>query len=294
MKMKPPQLLVDVFRDLRDRRLLIPAAALLVALVAVPALLSQSSGPAPTELAPAGEVALESAATEPAVLAETVTVRDYKDRLHELKSKNPFSEQFAVPGPTGGKLVGDPVDSGGGDSVATGGSPLGSGSLDTSSSTSDISSATSTSSAPASSPSSSGSNGSSGPGGNGGGDNAEPPPITRFVTHRIDVLVGPAGDAKAQDNVKQLRLLPSNSKPVVAFLGASENGDQAVFLVSDDVAAVNGGGHCFPNGGNCQYLTMKEGDDATFDYTPDSKTYRLKLKRIRDVELKDAPGVSLP
>lgn len=283
MKLKAPQLLVDVFRDLRDRRLLIPAAALAIALVAVPLLLSRSSEPAPPPLAPEGNVAVEGAATQPAVLVETVTVRDYRRRLDRLKSKNPFSEHFTVP-PSNlavGSLEGTPVDQPG---SAAGGAtatvPAGSSSSASTASTGTTSTGSGSSS---SSPSSTASN-----------PPPAPPPVTRFLTRRIDVLVGPVGNTEPRNNIKQLKLLPSKASPVVAFLGVSEDGKQAVFLVSDDVASTSGDGSCFPSASNCQYLVMGEGDDRTFDYTPDGLTYRLKLKHINDVELKDAPGVSIP
>jgi hypothetical protein len=46
---RAPQLLTDLYRDLRDRRLMVPAVALAVALIAVPMALSSS---APTSTAP--------------------------------------------------------------------------------------------------------------------------------------------------------------------------------------------------------------------------------------------------
>lgn len=277
MKLRAPQFLTDVFRDLRDRRLLIPAIALLAALVAVPMLLSRSQDGAPPPPAPAGEVALEGVATQPAVLAESVTVRDYKQRLDELKSKNPFSEHFSAPeiGKGAGLegLGGAPVTD------VPAGATTDTGTIGASSSRTTTSSSTSTST-----DTSSGSNHSP----------PKPDPITRFLTHRIDVLVGPVGSVEQRNGVEQLKLLPSNSAPVLAFLGVSEDGRRAVFLVSDDVSGTSGDGACFPSPASCRYVVMREGDERTFDYTPDGLTYKLKLRQIRDVKLKDAPGVSVP
>ena len=300
MSIQAPQFLVDVFRDLRDRRLLIPAAALLVGLVAVPMLLGRSSEPAPPP-APSGEVALEGLATEPAVLAENPTVRDYKRRLDQLDQKNPFEEHFSVPAGAAGEGLEDETsgvqvgDTGGTPSTGATGSDLPTGTTDTSgsisagSSSSGLSASPSPStSVPASSGSSDGSSGGSGSGG-GGGNSSEPkPPVTRFYTYRIDVLVGPAGDATPRDDVGQLRILPSPNRPVVAYLGANDGGNKAYFSVSDDVTSTDGDGRCLPGNSNCTYLVMEEGDDRTFDYAPNLTTYRLKLKRINAVELKDA------
>ena len=278
MKLHAPQFLTDVFRDLRDRRLLIPAIVLLVALIAVPVLLSRSEEPPPPPAA-TGAIALEGSATEPAVLADSVTVRDYRQRLGELKSKNPFSEHFTAPEVGKGAglegLSGSPVTDlpAGGTSVSS----TDNGTTDTiSSSTTGSGTSTSTDTSP------------------GSGHAPKPDPVTRFLTHRIDVSVGPVGAVEQRDGVEQLKLLPSNAAPVLAFLGVGEDGNRAVFLVSDDVSATSGDGACFPSPSSCQYLTMREGDERTFDYTPDGLTYKLKLRGIRDVKLKDAPGVSVP
>jgi hypothetical protein len=274
MKIQPPQFAVDVYRDLRDRRLLIPAAALLVALVAVPTLLARSSEPAPPPLADAGELSAEDAATQPAVVTETVSVRDYEERLKELKKKNPFSEHFVTPASNGGGLQGSglgksavPGSSATPSSSASGGGPAGD---------------PGTSVTPAAdAPPSTGGSGSSG----GGGPRIE----TRYFSWRIDATVGPVGAAVSRDGVKQLSMLPSKSKPVFVFLGIAESGDEAVFAISSDATLDDTDGDCVPNNGNCRYLVLKKGQGATFDYALDSTRYRLSLQKIRRVPI-DAPG----
>jgi hypothetical protein len=103
-RIKSPDFLNDLYRDLRARRLLIPAAALAVALVAVPVLLSTDSPSAPP---PAPPPPAEATAAQPAVLAETVGIRDYRKRLEALKSKNPFKQKFALPTPQSVALADD-------------------------------------------------------------------------------------------------------------------------------------------------------------------------------------------
>ena len=82
---------------MRDRRLIIPALALVVAIIAVPiALWSRSEGGTAAPAAcPARADPREAAA--PAVLTEQLGVRDYRERLEQLKSKNPFTERFTFP-----------------------------------------------------------------------------------------------------------------------------------------------------------------------------------------------------
>ena len=81
---------------MRDRRLLVPALALAVALIVVPIVLSSSStttAPA-SSVAPGGASSGQEAPTSPAVLAEQLGVTDYRKRLDELSSKNPFRRQY--------------------------------------------------------------------------------------------------------------------------------------------------------------------------------------------------------
>ncbi len=94
-QIRTPELLNNLYRDLRDRRLLFPAAALLVALIAVPVALSSSS-PTTTPPAPAPVEAGSgpAAATEPAVLAEELGMTAYQKRLNQLQTKNPFKRQY--------------------------------------------------------------------------------------------------------------------------------------------------------------------------------------------------------
>ena len=273
-QVKAPQFLTDVFGDLRDRHLLIPVVALLAALVAVPVLLkdnSEATPPAP----PSADAALEGAATQPAVLAENVTVRDYRERLEALQSKNPFRERFSPPATESGQIAGlqdtSPTDS----PTGTTGSPT--------ATTTDPTASTGTGSTTPSSR-------------DGGGDASPPPPThtTTWFTWRVDVNVGPQGSVRERNGVSRLSFLPSDSKPVIAFLGATESGKKAAFAVSTDVSSTSGEGNCAPSASLCQYVIMREGETRTFDYAPDGKTYRLKLRDIRAVKLDKAPALKSP
>ncbi|MGZ8666633.1 MAG: hypothetical protein ACXWZM_05935 [Solirubrobacterales bacterium] len=255
---EPPKFLSDVYRDLRDRHLLLPAIGLLVALVAVPMLLKTTSEP--TVAPPVSTAEDDAAATIPAVLAASeVSVRDYRVRLEDLKSKNPFKQQFqtsdttaaggtgtdpgsttGLPGGTGATLPSDPA-------APTGGLPGASGD-EPSQNDVDV--------------------------------------VTQLYTRRIDVAVGVQGDLHSRKNVKPMTILPSNANPVLAFLGTDEAGKRAAFVVSSDVTSVGGDGACVPSLANCLYITLEKGESATFDYAPDGQTYELRLKAIRNVRLK--------
>jgi hypothetical protein len=281
-KLEPPRFLSDLYRDLRDRRLLLPVAALLVAIVAVPVMLKSASDAAPPPAAPASADE-DGTAVAPAVLVEDAGVRDYRKRLDELKETNPFEQKYALPTPESVALEGQ----GGASDVSaaaagTGGSSsslesTADGGLDAASAGSSSVTTDTTVTEP------------------GGGEvetspteEAEPPKAeVRFYAGRIDVTVGELGDAKRVDGVRYLELLPSKSRPVVAFLGLAPGGESAVFSVARDVVETDGEGSCAPKQpAPCQFVTLEAGEEQTFKYA-DGTTFRLRLLHTHIVRVPD-------
>ncbi len=277
-KIQTPAFLNNLYRDMRDRRLLLPALALIFALIAVPVALSSSSAttaPPPAPAAAGGSA--RDAATSPAVLTEQLGVTNYRKRLEQIKSKNPFRMHFTSL-PKSAKL--GTISSGATSSTTT--TIAGTGSSPESPSVASSVPATGGSTTPT------GSTTPSSP-------SSEPPsetpkPTTEVIQRRIDVKVGPQGDLQKRTGVKQLTMLPSSSTPVIAFLGTNEGGNRASFLVSTDVTAVIGDGACLTTTPSCQFLTLKEGQVESFDYAPDTLTYRLKLLAIKDVVVSKTHG----
>jgi hypothetical protein len=260
-----PGFLTDLYRDLRDRHLLLPAVALIVALVAVPMLLSEEEAPAPPAPPPPSG---QTAATVPAVLAENeVSVRDYTKRLEQLKSKNPFNQQFPVsPDTLGGSDAG--TTSPGTTTADAGGASLGGtgGTVDAGSgSGTDDGGATDNTS--------------------GDADEGDVEVVNRLFVRRVDVMVGIQGDLKSRKGVEPMTVLPNEATPVLAFLGTDEAGKRAAFVVSSDVSSVGGDGTCVPSP-NCLFITLEKGESATLDYDPNGQTYEVKLQAIRNVKLK--------
>jgi hypothetical protein len=283
---KAPRFLSDLYKDLRDRHLLIPAAGLLIVLVAVPMMLSSGSASTPP---PASTPITEDAAqVEPAVLAEDSGVRDYTKRLAELKEINPFKQQYALPTPQSVALQDAGSGSGSGSSATFSSSGGGSTSIDTT-----VTDSSTTSSSPAGSvttdtttvtDSESTSDGS-------GPDQSEPSkpqkPEARFYEGRIDVTVGKLGDAKRIDDVRYLHLLPNDHQPVVAFLGLANGANAAVFSISRDIVEIDGDGSCAPEKPSpCEFLTLEVGDQETLK-TTNGTTYRLRLLHIHVVRVPD-------
>lgn len=270
--LKPPELFGNVYRDLRDRHLLLPAIALIVAILAVPILLKShatgdSAGASPDAKA-------NSAATEavPAVVTEDLGVTNYKKRLDRLQSKNPFHQQYTAT-PDSAAAQATAAASIPSTSSTSTGAPTTSTSTGSTFSTPPATGGTSSvSSSPPSSTSSSLPQ-----------TTRVPKPKARLYAWRASVKVGEPSKLQERPEVQRLAMLPSEGKPVVTFMGASEDGDQALFFVSRDVDSVKGDGRCVPNHSSCQFVVLKPGDKASFHYAPNGKRYNLVLVDVHAV-----------
>lgn len=270
----------NLVQDLRDRNLLIPAIALLAAIVAVPILLGSGgssdsgsgSSAAPVPTAPASMSGAEE--VQPVVLADVPGLRNYRKRLNGKNGRNPFIQQSVDNGK--GKGGGDGSgggSGGGGSSTAT---------TSASTSTSGTSSSTSSSSSSSSTPAPD----SSGGGSSGGGTK---PPKEKQVKFTIDVRVGRSGKTKVLKDVEPLALLPGKKSPVVQFVGSDET--RASFAFSPDTEGTQGDGECMPSHDDCQYLTLEVGDLQKLYYGKNLDVYRLELLAINKTVVPfDAPN----
>jgi hypothetical protein len=298
--MKPPAFLSNLYADLRDRRLVPLIVVLVIAIPAVPLLLGNGSVAPPVSSETAGAaLADQEIPTLPAVLAADPGLRDYHERLDALRSKNPFAEHFEAPDNSesavglsvGGSGGASGVSTAGESSVA-GGALSGAGTSTSTAQTAGSASSTTTGSSTTSTPSSgSTSSGSTSSGSSSSGSGQGSPPASgQWFTYRIDVVTGLAGDAKPRKDVKRGTVLPSQSNPVALFLGASEGGKRATFLVSTDVVRTHGDGNCVPSPSDCQILDLEPGQERKFTYAPPGDapdTYLVKLKDIHLVEIDD-------
>jgi hypothetical protein len=251
----------DVVYDLRSKNLLLPAVALLVALVAVPVLIARSGSDGSAGAYGLGGAT--SATTPPesenAVVAYNPGVRNFKKRLNHLGPKNPFTQQYTnSPAPTPGA---DSLAQALTDSSTSGSSGVGGGSTG---------------------------------GGNSGGGDKSPGKVTQQKTTYFwwesDVQVGEAGTPlTTMNSVKPFQFLPSPDKPVLTYIG-TVSGSQAVFLVSNDVSSIGGEGTCFPSVAACQLLGLNPGKGADLIYGPDGKTYHVQVLQVRRVTSSKPPS----
>lgn len=270
MKLGAPKLVRDVYSDLRDRRLLVVAIALIAAMISVPFLVEGTSTDPGTAAAPGGVQAPAGFdPLEPAALVETSELRDYRQRLSGLQSRNPFKQQLtgavraATPGGGGGA---EPSPLPTQESVA----PVSSGIEDTASPTVGAPPA-STDVVPV--------------------DPVDPPveeaveqppveePETTLYTTRIDVRVGPVGETRVLEDVKELSYLPDRQIPVVQYLLSDLELTDASFVVSPAVVSTEGEGKCQPTPQACQFLLLEVGEEQSLEYE-DGTIYRLKLTGV--------------
>ncbi len=271
----------QLVKELRESRLWPLALALVVALVAIPIVLSKPAKRPTTTSVPAVP-ASAAALTElkPIVTVSPASTQSERKSVKRLSRKNPFTplahlqDQSAggsAPGGLGSAATAGATGAGG--TAATGGG--GSGSAGTTT-------------------------GSTGTGSTGGGSTGSTPTngssgssTTLYYTYVADVTFGEVGKTKQHD-LQQLRALPSSDLPIVVFMGATSDGDSAVFLVGSG-AAVTGEGKCKPSDDDCVFLYLKPDETASIavgDATGALTTYELKLREIKVKKLDQPPTAS--
>jgi hypothetical protein len=267
---------IDLWHDLRERRLWPVAVGLLAAIVAVPAILfkpvTDATPPSAAAPKPSG------VATLPVVSVDSGPIRGSKLEAFSASEKNPFKpmkDLATAPGANGGA-------SGAGDSGSPSGGS-GSGSASSSGSGGSASGGSgSTGGGSLSGGSPAGSTGSPGGSTHGGGSTT---PTTSWFRYAADFSFGKTGEkAKTFKSVANFTLLPNEATPAVVFLGAAADGKSAMFYVADPSFTADGEGDCNADGADCRYVTLKVGDSSdeeTFSAVDGSVSYDLKLLKIQ-------------
>lgn len=279
---------LGVIADLRARRLLPVAAILLVLVIAVPVVLSKpAESVAPAKPTPAASASVNGLPSPASALNNdkplvTLAVLDKPSDLRGYNTKDPFkplvpvakANDASATGATGAAASTDGSTSaasppaGGGSS---GGSPGGG------------------------APTGGGSPGGGSPGGGStGGGTTVTPKITHY-TYEIDATVKTPAGKKRLRHLRRLSFLPSQSNPLLIFLGVTSDGQSALVLISDSrLHPVGGGGaHCRPTHAKCTAVWFQAGESYTFVDAKDGK-YVLKVHSIKAVAVSDkkAKGAS--
>ena len=290
--------LLDVWEDLRRKRLRPVAIGLLAVVLALPLL---PLGPdVEAEPSQAGGRAVSRA--NDAVLVRLEDGRSASSSsLNVFEAKNPFKRPALRSSAPSGEST-SVARSSDAASAADGGSP-GAGSSGAPSSDKGSSGSASSRSgarAPASIPPSprpagggaggDGSGNVGSPGGGGAGDGSregsrktEREAETSY-TFTIDLRFGPSARVKNLRGLKRLSALPSDRAPVLVFLGVTVTRHSAVFLVDAGVRQ-QGEGACSPSPGTCTFLFLRldRDRDSHSIIAADGTTYSLRLLDIERV-----------
>jgi hypothetical protein len=262
--------LLDLWHDLRAKRLWPVAAALAMALVAVPVVLSKSSqapdpapvqpvrtAPDPKDLKALASVKLDGAALERGSSLDT------------FDPSNPFRPPKAVAkasseGSGAPSTVTGDVPSTGGETGSTGGVDTGStGGVDTGST--------------------GGGTGTTG----GGGTGTQTTTQYRYV---VDATFSVNGRKRQMKGLERLDMLPNEASPLLLFLGVSPNAGNAVFLVDSTLEAA-GEGSCKPRARECAFLYIGAGSEHEFT-NDDGDSYTLRIDEIRKVRVDGSAAAS--
>ncbi len=231
--------LQDLWHDLREKRLWPVALGLLLGVIAVPVVLAKTA----SEPAPQKPVAVESPTKTDDLDLDVVDKSggaSAGSALGAFASKDPFKPPAAV------------TKARSGEAEASGASKDGGGG-----------------DKPASD------------GGPSGGDEpvAPPAPTTTQYEYVADVTFWTGNSRRAVKGLSKLDMLPSETVPLLIFMGVSGNGSNAVFLVDSTLRAA-GEGRCTPSRSNCAFVRIGPGSEHTFT-DQEGKSYTLRIDEIR-------------
>ena len=104
--------------------------------------------------------------------------------------------------------------------------------------------------------------------------------VIRFFSAEIDVAIGEPGHREQVEDVRYLDHLPGKATPLLTFLGFGGDTHEAVFPVGRNVTDHSGDGSCAPKKpAACEFLTMKLGDTEKLVYGNQSKAVHDQAPR---------------
>jgi hypothetical protein len=220
----------SIWRELMRRRLWPVAVLLVAALAAVPVLLTRDAQPvaAPADPAPAVSAKADDTIAEPVIAKVQASDRDRRRRVLGAR-KDPFQPP-PVKKPKKAKKADAKADDTPTDTTGGGSS-----------------------------------------GGGGGGATAPTGPVAVAPKPKVypaDSLVIRFGDAASDQLPKtvlrKLKPLPDDETALIVYMGLTDHGKKAKFLV-DDSLQVTGDGTCKPHPSNCETIELAVGETEFFD-----------------------------
>jgi hypothetical protein len=252
--------LSDLWADLREKRLWPVALLLLVALVAVPVVLAKPDAePAPAPPAPPSQQSEADSALKVIAAANDVGEGSPLNLFDKEDPFRPPKQALAAPDeapdgasntPAGADTTGKAIGEAGEVAPPAGG----------------------------------GGGGTTGGGQTGGGE-TPPKRTTKRFTYVIDVTFKDGERTRRINGMERLEMLPNEEAPLLLFLGVDAKANNAVFLV-DSRVQVKGEGRCRPARDECSFLYLGPGSEAVIDDPETGKSYTLRIREIRRVEIK--------
>jgi hypothetical protein len=241
---KVPAFAADTYRDLRDRHLLPLVALLIIGIVAVPILLSESSA-SPDKSSVPNPGGGQGGSPAPASVRSVVVsrsapeLRNYHRRLSHRSSADPFKQKYTD----------TPAEE---DSSASSSGEEGEATI-----TSEEQTITT---------------------------HHELKYFTYTIDVRITPLnsEGNSNGKKptVRRNLPELTPLPARQIPALTFMEPAADAKRAVMLVSDKVEGVFGDNQCASGGETCQLLVLEPGVPETVVYGGAEHTYRIELIQV--------------
>jgi hypothetical protein len=273
-ELKVPPVLRDLYGDLRDRRLLPLLALVLVAIVAVPFLLSESPPEPPPPSADSAGPSEAAQASSLTVVEAHPGLRDYRRRLRGRAPTDPFHQRFSGPMLKGAKLQ----------SVTETGESSSQSTSSTSESGGSVADIIEGGSGVGSEPANPG-------GANPGGANPAPAgPQAQAFTFAMKVQISHTeeqedgsqkmGEPVVREGVRPLTPLPGEKAPVVTYLGANPETGKAIFMISKDVTAAFGDAKCISGTDSCELMEVEKGFPETFEYGPNKVRYKFNVIKL--------------
>ncbi|HEX2392422.1 MAG TPA: hypothetical protein VHI77_05845 [Solirubrobacterales bacterium] len=271
---KVPDFLADIFYDLHDRRLLAPIALVVVAIAAVPFLLSGGAD----EAAPAVGAATAPAEAETAKAATLTVVeakpglREYRKRLAGRRPTDPFMQRF----------TGSVSKEGGQGSEEPASATTSSTSSSETSNGAETETTGSTESGPTTTTESAGAS-----------PNAKPEDALVFYAFAGSVQITRT-TANADGTTERVgpvlhkgilppAVLPGPKAEVVTYMGIGPRTHRPLFMVSNEVTEVSGEGKCISGSDPCQLIELKPGSPEIFVYGRAGVRYRIKVTKVEPV-----------
>ena len=258
--------LLDLWLDLRAKRLAWLAIALLAAVVLVPAFLwkgADEQAAPQAQTGQTGKLPLES------VVKSGDQQGPVDSKLESFSPRDPFE-------PKGGRVVA------GTGTVAATGTTGATGTGTTTGSTGTTGGGVTGTGEPGTT-----GGGTTGGGTTGGGTTTK----TTFYTYTTNLRFGRTDHLKRFKIVKRLELIPSQDDPKLVFLGVTTTAKTAVFLV-DSSLGVDTEGACKPSTDECTFLYLRPDDDhdgATLT-DADGNTFDVVLDRINRIAVSSVGG----